>query len=639
MSHLIVGTAGHIDHGKTTLVRALTGIDTDRLKEEKERGITIELGFAHLELPGLPPIGIVDVPGHEKFVHHMVAGVAGIDLVLLVIAADEGIMPQTREHLDICRLLGVPRGLVVLTKADLVEPEWLEMVRAEVATYLAGSFLEGSPILPVSSTTGRGIPELREELRRLLAAVPPRPGGGIPRLPVDRVFTMKGFGTVVTGTLIAGSLKVGEAVEILPAGLQSRIRGLQVYGGAVETAAAGQRTAINLQGVEKSAVERGAVVTQPGLLAASYLMDARLLHLRSAARPLANRTRVRLHIGTSEILARVILLGRSELAPSEEAMVQFRLEAPGVALPRDRFVIRGYSPVVTLGGGELVDTRPAKHRQFSPAALAHVAVMATADPAQAVPVLLREAGAAGMGREELARRLNLETAILKGHLAALVKARTVLEIPGAPPLWVHAEALAQLEERTLALLRDFHAAEPLKPGLPKEELRSRLPAAAPRVFAALLEHLVRRGAVALEKDLVRLAAHQVRLRVDQEASKGRVEALFRSAGLQTPSLEAAGAELGIDPRALREAVTLLLGEKRLAKITEEILVHEDALAALRAKLADYLKAHGKLGMPEFKDLSGVSRKYSVPLLEYFDRTGLTLRVGDHRVLRKSGAPQ
>jgi selenocysteine-specific elongation factor len=635
VSHLIVGTAGHIDHGKTTLVRALTGIDTDRLKEEKERGITIELGFAHLDLPGLPPVGIVDVPGHEKFVHHMVAGVAGIDLVLLVIAADEGIMPQTREHLDICRLLGVGAGLVVLTKADLVEPEWLEMVGQEVAAFLAGSFLEGAPILPVSSTTGRGIPELRAAIAASLARVPPRPSTGIARLPIDRIFTMKGFGTVVTGTLMAGRLAVGESVEVLPQRLESKIRGIQVYGRAVDSARAGQRTAINLQGVEKTAVERGSVLTHPGLLAPSFLMDARLTCLASAAKPLANRTRVRLHLGTSEILARVILLGRTELAPGEEAMVQFRLESPGVALPRDRFVIRGYSPVVTLGGGELVDTRPAKHRQFSQSALDHVAIMAESDPAQSVPLLVGEAGLGAAGREELSKRLNVDAGTMHNHLVALVKKGTLLEIPGTPPLWVHREEADAFEERALRLLKAFHAAEPLKPGLSKEELKSKFPSAAPRVFAALVERLSKRGAIVLDQDLVRLKTHRIELRVDQELVKGRVDELFVRAGLQTPTLDAVAQELRLDGRAVREAVGLLLAEKRLVKITEEILMHEQHLAPLRAKVADYLKGGAKMGMPEFKEICGVSRKYSVPLLEYFDRSGLTIRVGDQRVLRRS----
>jgi selenocysteine-specific elongation factor len=635
VSHLIVGTAGHIDHGKTTLVRALTGIDTDRLKEEKERGITIELGFAHLDLPGLPPIGIVDVPGHEKFVHHMVAGVAGIDLVLLVVAADEGIMPQTREHLDICRLLGVGAGLVVLTKADLVEPDWLEMVMQDVAAFMAGSFLEGAPVLPVSSTTGRGIPELRTAIAAALARVPARPTTGIARLPIDRIFTMKGFGTVVTGTLMSGRIAVGESVEVLPQRLESRVRGIQVYGQAVDAARAGQRTAINLQGVEKSALERGAVLTHPGLLEPTFLMDARLTCLASAAKPLANRTRVRLHLGTSEILARVILLGRSELAPGEEAMVQLRLESPGVALPRDRFVVRGYSPVVTLGGGELVDTRPTKHRQFSRAALDHVAIMAESDPTQSVPLLVGETGLGGATRDELSRRLNIESGTMHNHLAALVKKGTLLEIAGTPALWVHREEADGFEERALRLLKDFHAAEPLKPGLAKEELKSKFPAAAPRVFAALIELLSQRGKIVLEQDLVRLKTHRIELRVDQELVKGRVEEIFARAGLQTPTLEAAAQELRLDAKAVREAVGLLIAAKRLVKITEEILVHEANLAPLRAKVGEFLKGGAKMGMPEFKEISGVSRKYSVPILEYFDRSGLTIRVGDQRVLRKS----
>jgi selenocysteine-specific elongation factor len=544
-------------------------------------------------------------------------------------------MPQTREHLDICRLLGVSQGIVVLTKADLVDADWLEMVRQDVKSHLAGSFLAEAPLVPVSSTSGSGIPELRTAIAAMLARVPPRAATGLPRLPIDRVFTMKGFGTVVTGTLIAGRLDVGDAVEVLPARIESRIRGIQVYGAAVESARAGQRTAINLQGIEKAAIERGNVLTKPGLLEPSYLMDARLSYLAGATRALANRTRVRLHLGTSEILARVILLGRAELPPGEETMVQFRLESPGVALPRDRFVIRGYSPVVTLGGGELVDTRPAKHRQFSTAALEHVATMAGADPAQAVPLLVREAGLAGVGREELARRINLETGAMQNVLSQLVKQGTLLEVAGAPPLWVHREIAEGLDRQVTALLSAHHAAEPLKPGLPKEELKSKFPAAAPRVFAALLERLARGGAVAVEQDLVRLATHRVRLRVDQEEVRGKVEAVFRRAGLQAPALEAVAQELRLDPRAVREAAGLLIAGRRLTKVTEEILVHEEHLAALRAKVVEFLRGGTKMGMQEFKDISGVSRKYSVPLLEHFDRTGLTLRVGDQRVLRKS----
>jgi selenocysteine-specific elongation factor len=490
-------------------------------------------------------------------------------------------------------------------------------------------------VIPVSSTTGRGIPELRAAIAERLARVPPRAATGLPRLPIDRVFTMKGFGTVVTGTLIAGRLDVGESVEVLPGRIESRIRGIQVYGAAVESARAGQRTAINLQGVEKALIERGNVLTRPGLLEPSYLLDARLSYLKTASRPLANRTRVRLHLGTSEILARVILLGRTELAPGEEAMVQFRLESPGVALPRDRFVIRGYSPVVTLGGGELVDTRPAKHRQFSEAALEHVSTMAGADPAQAAPLLVREAGLAGAGRDELARRINLETGAMQNVLSQLVKKGILLEVAGAPPLWLHRETAEEFGRRAAEILGAFHAAEPLKPGLPKEELKSKFPAAAPRIFAALLERLAKAGTVAVEQDLVRLATHRVRLRVDQEEGRGKVEAVFRRAGLQAPAIDAVAQELRLDPRAVREAVGLLVAAKLLVKITEEILIHEEHLAPLRAKVVGFLKGGAKMGMQEFKDISGVSRKYSVPLLEHFDRTGLTIRVGDQRVLRRS----
>jgi selenocysteine-specific elongation factor len=635
MSHLIIGTAGHIDHGKTTLVRALTGINTDRLKEEQERGITIELGFAHLDLPGLPPVGIVDVPGHEKFVHHMVAGVAGIDLLILVIAADEGIMPQTREHLDICRLLGVGAGLVVLTKADLVEPDWLEMVSQEVTAFLKGTFLEGGPVIPVSSATGLGIPALRETLRAMLARVAPRPVLGIPRLPIDRVFTMKGFGTVVTGTLIAGTLRVGDEVEILPPGLESRIRGIQVYGTAVEEARAGQRTAINLQGAEKSTIERGFTLTHPGRLDASYLFDAKLTLLAAAARPLANRTRVRLHLGTSEIFARVITLGREKIEPGETAMVQFRLESPGVALPRDRFVIRSYSPAVTLGGGEMVDTRPAKHRQFSGDAVEKLEVLAGADASRSIPLLVRAAGLAGTGEPELARRLNLERREIARQVAALLKAGQLFLVPGVPPLYVHADTAQAFDEQSLALLADYHRQNPLKPGLLKEELRSKFPAASARLFLALLDRLQKRGKIAVEQEVVRLAGHRVQLRVDQEEVKGRVEELFRKAGLQTPSLELAAQELRLEPKALREAIGLLVAEKRLFKISEELLMHGENLAAIRERVTEFLRQNGKLTVTDFKDLTGVSRKYSVPLLEHFDRNGVTIRVGDHRVLRKS----
>lgn len=634
MSHLVIGTAGHIDHGKTSLVRALTGIDTDRLKEEKSRGITIELGFAHLDLPDAPPAGIVDVPGHEKFVHHMVAGVTGIDLVLLIIAADEGIMPQTREHLDICRLLGVRKGIVVLTKLDLVEEEWLEMVRDDVRQFVAGTFLEGSPVVPVSSETGEGLDELRRQVRSMLGGIPPRQETNLPRLPIDRVFTMKGFGTVVTGTLVAGSLKVGQTVQVQPGGGEYRIRGLQVHGVSVEEATAGQRTAVNLQGAEKSALGRGDTMSLPGAIDSTYLMDARLHLLPGAPRPLLNRTRLRLHLGTSEILARVVLLGRDSLEPGEEGMVQFRLESPGVALPRDRFVIRSYSPLVTLGGGELVDTHPSKHKKSSSRALQAVEVLAGDDPAESALFLLDESGPAGMDVEGISRRLNIDGGETHAVLDGLVADDKARRIDGSQPLFLSASAVEGVEKSALAVLEGYHRQEPLKAGLSKEELRSRLKASA-RTFPFHLRRLQSEGRIEVEKDIVRLAGHKVTLRSDQEEVKKTVEAYYVRAGLHPPVSAVICEELRLDPSALLESVRLLQSEKKLEKITEDLALHNESLIPLRAKVVDYLTSTGKLTMQDFKEISGLSRKYTIPLMEYFDRTGLTIRVGDHRVLRKA----
>jgi len=635
MSHLVIGTAGHIDHGKTTLVRALTGIDTDRLKEEKQRGITIELGFAHLELPQTPPIGIVDVPGHEKFVHHMVAGVTGIDLVVLVIAADEGVMPQTREHLDICRLLGVGRGLIALTKTDLVEPEWLEMVRDDVRQFVAGTFLEESPIVGVSAETGEGLEELKEQIRASLSTIPVRASGGIPRLPVDRVFTMKGFGTVVTGTLIAGSLRTGDTVQMLPSGDQYRIRGLQVHGRSVEKALAGQRTAVNLQGAEKLSLHRGDVITAVGAITPSFLMDASLHLLKNAPRPLANRTRVRLHLGTSEIFARTVVLGRESLDPGGDGMVQFRLESPGVALPRDRYVIRSYSPAVTLGGGTLIDTHPLKHKKFSSQAVESLRVLSGDDREESSLLLLREAGPQGLAGTALSRRLNLDHQEAYAILDGLTRRGAAVRVPGKPPLFLDAETVAAHEGTCLEILRRYHAQEPLKPGLSREELKSRLARLAERAFPLLLERLEAAGSIVAKKDLVRLSTHKVSLRIDQAEVKGKVENYYRRVGLQPPVKSVIAEELALDQAALKEALTLLLGDGRLVKISEEIAIHSESLTPLREKVVRFLEEHEKIAMPDFKEISGLSRKYSIPVMEYFDRSGVTVRVGDHRLLRKS----
>ncbi|HEU5393646.1 MAG TPA: selenocysteine-specific translation elongation factor, partial [Candidatus Methylomirabilis sp.] len=426
MKHIIVGTAGHIDHGKTSLVKALTGIDTDRLKEEKERGISIELGFAHLTLASGLRLGIVDVPGHERFVKTMLAGVGGIDLVVLVIAADEGIMPQTREHLHICRLLQIPRGLVALTKRDLVDPDWLEMVAEEIRIFLKGTFLEGAPILPVSATTGAGLEALKAALAAVAAETEPKRVEGIFRLPIDRVFTMRGFGTVITGTLLAGSLKIGDEVAVLPEGARSRVRRLQVHGETVEQAFAGQRTAVNLPGVEVSGIARGSLLCFPGALHPSIAMDASLTLLADAPRPLKNRSRVRFHLGTSELLARVVLLDREELEPGQSAYVHYRLESPGAALPQDRYVIRSYSPAVTIGGGIILDPAPPERRRKRQEILDHLRVLEQGSPADRLERLLLQAGGTPIGPEALRGASDLEPGLLGEALTKLLAERRIV---------------------------------------------------------------------------------------------------------------------------------------------------------------------------------------------------------------------
>src|SRR5205823_4655909 len=434
--HVVVGTAGHIDHGKTSLVKALTGIDTDRLPEEKARGITIDLGFAFLEEPGGLTIEIVDVPGHERFVKNMLAGVGGIDLAMLVIAADEGVMPQTREHLAICSLLRIRGGLVALTKTDLVEPDWLELVRDDVATLVRATFLQGAPIVPVSAKTGAGLPELRQALRRLAESVPERAVDQLARLPIDRVFTVKGFGTVVTGTLAAGRLAVDDRVEVYPKGVEAKVRGLQTHGHPVPEARAGQRTAVNLQGVERAALERGDVLAHAGTLVPAVLVDGTLELLPDAPRGLKTRTRVRFHAGTSEIMARVLLLDRAELAPGETAFARFRLEATLVALPSDRFVVRSYSPIVTIGGGTLLDVDPPRFKRKAPALVAHLTLLQTGGPEVVLEEHVRHVGAAGGSgdggrREERARQGAARGA--RGAAHARAAARRGSDRAGVPP--------------------------------------------------------------------------------------------------------------------------------------------------------------------------------------------------------------
>jgi selenocysteine-specific elongation factor len=632
--HVVAGTAGHIDHGKSSLVLALTGIDPDRLKEEKERGITIDIGFAHLDLGDGLTLGIVDVPGHERFVKNMLAGVGGIDLVMLIIAADEGVMPQTREHLSICQLLRVRSGVVVLTKADLAEPDWLELVREDVRSFLRGTFLEGAPILPVSAKTGEGLPALRESLATLARAVPVRGTDATFRLPIDRVFTIRGFGTVVTGTVAAGELALDERVEVYPHGLQAKVRGIQTHGQPVSAAVAGQRAAVNLQGIERAAIERGDVLSVPGLLQPTYMLDATCELLADAPAPLETRQRVRLHVGTSEVMARVHPLTAPAIEPGQRGYVQLRLEAPIVALPRDRYVIRSYSPMVTIGGGELLDVAPAKARR-SPALTARLQALETGTPEAILEAHIQRVGGQGIRTAELRARTGFGPEALRMHLQTLIARERVLIVDRE--WYVHVEAAEKLRTEAAAALAAFHAREPLKPGMSKEELRTRLGSLDEWVFLALLERFAAAGVLVTDKDKVRGADHAVRLTPAQQAASDRIEAEFREAGVAPPTLEEAFAKVGLAGSSGQAMAQLLVERRRLVRIREGLYFHAEPLQAAVDRVVAFLRANQAITPQQIKDLLGISRKYAIPLLEWLDSQRLTLRVGDKRVLRE-GAP-
>ncbi len=629
--HVVVGTAGHIDHGKTSLVKALTGIDTDRLPEEKARGITIDLGFAFLEEPGGLTIEIVDVPGHERFVRNMLAGVGGIDLAMLVIAADEGVMPQTREHLAICRLLQIKTGLVVLTKTDLAEADWLELVRDDVAGLVRGTFLEGAPILAVSAKTGAGLAELRAELARIARTVPPRRADQLPRLPIDRVFTVKGFGTVVTGTLVAGRLAADDRVEVYPRGLTAKVRGLQTHGAPVGESLAGQRTAVNLQGLERASVERGDVVGLAGTLVSSVLVDGTLELLADAPRPLKSRDRVRFHTGTSEIMARALLLDRAELEPGQRAFARFRLEAPLVAVPGDRFVIRSYSPIVTIGGGTLLDVDPPRFKRKAPALVAHLALLERGTPEEVVEEHVRHVGAGGARVATLAGRVPFGPDRLRALLAALEKAGRVVAVER--DWYLHPESVARLRGLTLAALEQFHRANPLRPGMSREELRGRAGGPDERVFAHMLGILGAEGAVRVERDKASLGAHTVRLSAGQQRVVDLVEREFLEAAAAPPSAEEALARAGVSGGEDHELFQYLLEGKRLVRVKEALYFHASALDAIQDRVVAYLRERKEIGPGDIKDLLGISRKYAIPLLEHLDARRVTVRQGERRVLR------
>jgi len=635
MKRVVLGTAGHIDHGKTTLIKALTGVDCDRLKEEKERGITIELGFTSMALPSGSEISIVDVPGHEKFVHHMVAGATGLDLVALVIAADEGIMPQTREHLDICKLLRVKKGLVALTKIDLVEKDWLDLVKEEIQEFVRGTFLDGAAIVPLSSTTGEGLPAFLSEVDRLAKEVEERSPEGLFRLPIDRVFTIKGFGTVVTGTIISGTASIGDTLEVLPSGLESKVRGIQAHGKPVESATAGLRAGINLQGLEKGDIDRGNVLVLSQTLKPTAVLDVVFQLLSGSPKLLKHRTRVRLHLGTAEALGRAIPLGREEVKPGEEAFMQIRLEKPIVALPGDHFVIRSYSPLLTIGGGEVLDAFPSRHKRFSQQVKEEMEILEKGSDDEKIRVRLLKAGPAGLSWPDLMMRTNLLPAKLKSRVETLIGTGGILRYNGDRLRYIHPQVMADLKRFCLDYLKEFHRKNPLQAGAIKEELKSKLPPQADsRLFNHILSTLTGEKKIITEKETVRLSAHTISLKEEEKDLRKKMVLLYAQGKLQPPLVKEVAAELAVSESELKPVLQLLVKEGTLVKAKEDLYFHQQAMQEMEAKLIQFLQQNKEMTPTQFKEISQVSRKFAIPLMEHFDAKKLTMRIGDKRVLRK-----
>ena len=628
MKSIVVGTAGHIDHGKTALVKALTGIDADRLEEEKRRGITIDLGFAHLDLVGANGeplhIGFVDVPGHERFVRNMLAGVGGIDLVLLVIAADESIKPQTREHFDILQLLGVQRGLTVLTKSDAVDSETLDLVRLEVEEFLRGTFLDNpASIVAVSSLTGAGLDDLKQALTSAAEEAQPRDSRALARLPIDRVFTMKGFGTVVTGTLVAGTMRREEELEVFPTGQKVRVRGVQVHGKSADAAVAGQRTALNLAGASTDDLSRGMTLAPVSTFATARRLDVRLRLLPSAPRSLKSRARVHFHSSTMETVAEIALYGVKQLTPGSQGFARLKLPGPTLLLPGDRFIIRQFSPVVTIGGGVVLDSAPIprmpRHQDF-------LEILSAGDQETVLRARIARRGHDGISIPQLIAETGWTRNSVETALAEAVKTAHLLLVGDR---FADAAAVVRLQQLILSSVEEFHGKNPLVGGIAREALRERVKAPS-EIFAAALDLLSRENKIEAAGDLVRLRGRGVVMKDEEAESRKQIEAAFAGAGLKVPALQEVIAGLKVDKSRAQKIVTLLLRDKLLVKVSEELVFHRSALEELRRLVAAQKARSSKMDVATFKELTGVSRKYAIPLLEYLDRERVTRRVGDAR---------
>lgn len=633
--HVVIGTAGHIDHGKSALIKSLTGTDPDRLKEEKERGMTTDLGFAFLR----EDVTIIDVPGHERFVRHMLAGASTIDLVLLVIAADDGVMPQTIEHLEILKLLGVSKGIIVVTKIDLVDAEHLEQSIAGIRELVRGTFLENAPVLRVSNADGRGIAELQQLLEQEIAATQAKSDRGIFRMPIDRCFMMKGFGTVIAGTVLSGSLKVGDTVELLPQQKKFKVRGIEVHNQSVASVDTGFRAAINLAGVEREDVARGNVIAQPGYLAPAEFVNANLFVLASARQPLKTFSRVRVHVGTSELLGRVVILEGKAIEPGGKGMVQFRLETPAACDVGDRYVIRTYAPSVTIGGGVVIEPRAAKAKGYDEDLISHLQKIESRDPAVMVEEALDQSVDLPRRCDEIAHDVNLPVATVREIIAELVRGQRVVVVDDKKGFYHSARNHQALKEKILSLLTRYHAANPTRTGMARSELASAISRGLDHtLLAQALSMLAQSGQLRIGDDgRISRADHRVVLDRTLQDVVDRMESLYRNAGFQPPqenslpNFKLGSAEL------VKKGYRYLVDTGVLVFLGEGLAMHREVVELARAKLAGFFGKHQEMRVSEFRDLIGASRKFALPLLIYFDTKNITIKRGDVRILSRTGS--
>jgi len=634
MRYVILGTAGHIDHGKSALVKALTGIDPDRLKEEKERGITIDLGFAYLTYPDGLRIGIIDVPGHEKLVRNMLAGAGGIDLVLLVIAADEGVMPQSKEHLAICNLLRIKKGLIAVTKTDLVEKDWLALITEDIKNLVKGTFLEGAEIIPVSSKTGYNLELLKEKIKEIASDVEPKPANGIFRLPVDRVFTLKGFGTVVTGTAISGSISVDTSVEILPDGKKAKIRGLQSHSESLKTAFAGQRVAINLQGIEKEEIHRGDVLAAPDKIKPASVIDAKVELLKDISLPkLHSRSLVHFHIGTSELIGRIILYNREELKPGDSAYCQFRLQKPTAVMAGDRYIIRRLSPLLTIGGGVVLDPLP-RHRKRKEG-YEDLEIFEQGSLKGKLLMKIFHNGINGITLPHLEGWIKAELPDINNAIKSLITENKVIqfgiESHRLDNRLLHKEAFDNFSQKALSVITEFHRKNPLRAGMPKEDLRAVFKHLDQRVFESLLAILKE---IEIEKEILRLKTFKISLSEDKKLLKERILTLLEQSAFQPPLKEELASQLSgtINNKELKELLKIMASEGNLVRINDSLYLSANNYKKMIDGLKNFFKTKNEMTVGEFRDILGTSRKYALPFLEYLDSNKITLRVGDVRKL-------